>query len=211
VLTTDPTPVTLPSTHGASSQGITLNASHSSGSRSITRDGQAKIVPPDLSALSIKEPTTSTVDIATGLPVTSHRPSPLEGSHSTSNAVSIAASTQPAFGISTTQSSGKSLWEQAADSLSPKEQAFIKEHVTTAISSHTDFDTIYQDVQEKKKKFQEDRWKITFNGHEFVLCDVADRVCAWLDKLKQIGDIAVNVDPLHAGLPWAGIRLLLQV
>ncbi|KAF4635686.1 hypothetical protein G7Y89_g2417 [Cudoniella acicularis] len=29
-------------------------------------------------------------------------------------------------------------------------------------------------------------------------------------EFKQIGDIASNVDPIHAGLPWAGIRFLLQ-
>ncbi len=34
---------------------------------------------------------------------------------------------------------------------------------------------------------------------------------AWLDKFKQVGDVAVNFDPQHAALPWAGIRLLLEV
>jgi hypothetical protein len=41
--------------------------------------------------------------------------------------------------------------------------------------------------------------------------DVADRICTWLDNFKEIGDIIVNVDPIHCGLPWAGIKLLLQV
>lgn len=44
-----------------------------------------------------------------------------------------------------------------------------------------------------------------------MLSDMADRICGWLEKFKQIGDIAVQVDPLHAGLPWAGVRLILQV
>ena len=43
------------------------------------------------------------------------------------------------------------------------------------------------------------------------LRDEADAVILWLDRLKKVGDIAVNVDPMHAGLPWAGIRLLLGV
>jgi ankyrin repeat domain-containing protein 50 len=33
----------------------------------------------------------------------------------------------------------------------------------------------------------------------------------WLNKFKDIGDIAVSFDPIHASLPWAGVRLLLQV
>lgn len=42
------------------------------------------------------------------------------------------------------------------------------------------------------------------------LWDEADKVMLWLDRFKQVGDIAVNADPIHAGLPWAGIRLLLE-
>jgi hypothetical protein len=33
----------------------------------------------------------------------------------------------------------------------------------------------------------------------------------WVEKFKQIGDIAVHSDQAHATLPWAGIRFLLQV
>ena len=43
------------------------------------------------------------------------------------------------------------------------------------------------------------------------LRDEADNVILWLDRFKQVGDVAVNVDPIHAGLPWAGVRLLLEV
>ncbi len=82
--------------------------------------------------------------------------------------------------------------------------------VTTADSSHN-LQVILKAVQEKKKKCEEGRWTATFKGHEIALSDVADRVCTWLEKFKQIGDIVVNVDPLHAGVPWAGVRLLLQV
>lgn len=44
-----------------------------------------------------------------------------------------------------------------------------------------------------------------------TLREEADKVLLWLDRLKQVGDITVNADPIHAGLPWAGIRLLLEV
>jgi len=118
---------------------------------------------------------------------------------------------EPSPSILATQLSQENLWDQAVDFLPPKEKAFIQEHVTTSVSSYTDFQTILKAVQEKKRKCEEGRWKFTFNGHELVLRDLADRVCAWLDRFKQIGDIVANVDPLHAGLPWAGIRLLLQV
>ena len=43
------------------------------------------------------------------------------------------------------------------------------------------------------------------------LRDRADKILEWVEKFKQIGDIAVQYDPVHAALPWAGIRFLLQV
>jgi hypothetical protein len=33
----------------------------------------------------------------------------------------------------------------------------------------------------------------------------------WMDRFKEIGDIVVQFDPVHAALPWAAVRLLLKV
>ncbi|MCJ1224751.1 hypothetical protein MMC12_001396, partial [Toensbergia leucococca] len=33
----------------------------------------------------------------------------------------------------------------------------------------------------------------------------------WIDIFKQVGDSAVQYDPVHAALPWAGVRFLLQI
>jgi hypothetical protein len=33
----------------------------------------------------------------------------------------------------------------------------------------------------------------------------------WLDQFKHIGDVVSNADPVHVGLPWVKIRLLLKV
>jgi hypothetical protein len=32
-----------------------------------------------------------------------------------------------------------------------------------------------------------------------------------VDKYKSAGDVGANVDPVHIGLPWAGIRVILEV
>ena len=50
-----------------------------------------------------------------------------------------------------------------------------------------------------------------FRGEDVVLRDVAGGIVLWLNKFKEIGDVAVSFDPVHAALPWAGVRLLLQV
>jgi hypothetical protein len=69
----------------------------------------------------------------------------------------------------------------------------------------------FKAAQDKQMLCEDKRWTFTFRGHTVRLRDEADNVMLWLDRFKQVGDIVVNVDPIHAGLPWAGIRLLLEV
>lgn len=64
---------------------------------------------------------------------------------------------------------------------------------------------------EKQTECEDQRWKFDFNGRQLNLRDVAEKIIVWIDKFKEIGDIAVNFDPVHASLPWAGIRFLLEV
>ena len=54
-------------------------------------------------------------------------------------------------------------------------------------------------------------WKISFRGDEIVLKDIGRKILRWVDNFKQIGDIVVQYDPVHAALPWAGFRILLKV
>jgi hypothetical protein len=69
----------------------------------------------------------------------------------------------------------------------------------------------FEAAQAKREACEDKRWIFTAGGHTLRLLDEADKVILWLDRFKQVGDIVVNADPIHAGLPWAGIRLLLEV
>jgi hypothetical protein len=72
-------------------------------------------------------------------------------------------------------------------------------------------DNLLTTAKDKRKVCEDKRWNFRFKDHTVRLQDTADKVIVWLDKFKEVGDIAANVDPMHAGLPWAGIRFLLQV
>jgi hypothetical protein len=63
----------------------------------------------------------------------------------------------------------------------------------------------------KKERCDEKRWKFDLAGQQIILRDVAQKIFYWLKKFKEAGDIAVNFDPVHAALPWAAFRFLLQV
>jgi hypothetical protein len=41
--------------------------------------------------------------------------------------------------------------------------------------------------------------------------DLFAKIVKWIDLFKQVWDAAVQYDPVHASLPWAGVRFLLQV
>ena len=53
------------------------------------------------------------------------------------------------------------------------------------------------------------RW--IYKGRQIYVHDQVDKVLHFLDKFKSAGDIVANVDPVHIGLPWAGIRVILEV
>ncbi|KAL8907866.1 MAG: hypothetical protein Q9171_005691 [Xanthocarpia ochracea] len=65
-------------------------------------------------------------------------------------------------------------------------------------------------AKEKQRCCIEKRWTFTFGGRFITLKDEAEKIVGWLDRFKAVGDIASNADPVHVGLPWAGIRLLLE-
>jgi len=54
-------------------------------------------------------------------------------------------------------------------------------------------------------------WKFQFKGEDIVMGDIGMKILHWIDRFKQIGDIIVQYDPVHAALPWAGFRFLLKV
>lgn len=49
------------------------------------------------------------------------------------------------------------------------------------------------------------------NGDSVHLYDVFEKIVKWVEKIKEVGDVAEQYDPGHAALAWAAIRFLLQV
>lgn len=66
-------------------------------------------------------------------------------------------------------------------------------------------------VAQKRDECEDKSWKFEYKDRQIILRDVAEKIIHGINKFKEIGDIAVNFDPVHAALPWAGVRFLLQV
>ena len=66
-------------------------------------------------------------------------------------------------------------------------------------------------AQKKQKEFKSIKWTFPIGRRDVSLQEVADKVISFLDWIKDVRDIAVSVDPIYSGVPWAGTRLLLEV
>ncbi|KAF5499783.1 hypothetical protein CGCF413_v006068 [Colletotrichum fructicola] len=49
------------------------------------------------------------------------------------------------------------------------------------------------------------------NGEKVIVRDVLVKITEWVNRFKGVVDVAVSYDPVHAALPWAGVRFLLDV
>lgn len=103
----------------------------------------------------------------------------------------------------------RDLWSLALENLSEEDK-----YAVSRIKSDSKLDILrhLRTAAVKKQADCEDRrWKFELNGQQIILRDIAEKIIIWIDRFKEIGDIAVNFDPVHASLPWAGIRFLLEV
>jgi hypothetical protein len=101
------------------------------------------------------------------------------------------------------------LWTRAANMLSEEDQANINFSRPDKLGILIDLRAL---TENSRKECTKRKWKYTRQSKETVIvADIFGKVIKWLDVFKQIGDTAVQYDPVHAALPWAGVRFLLQV
>jgi hypothetical protein len=101
------------------------------------------------------------------------------------------------------------LWTAAASELSPEERKYVELDGSPGLDV---LNEILAATETKKNECLEKRWRyVNKKGEVVVIRDLMDKLLAWVEKFKKIGDIAVQIDPVHAVLPWAAIRFLLQV
>ena len=100
-------------------------------------------------------------------------------------------------------------WEAAFDALEPDLQTRLS---NAAAECETDVLNIVLSEAEKNRKFcLQKRWRFRLGSEQIILRDLFDKIIAWANEFKAVGDIAVQFDPSPAAIPWAGVRFLLQV
>ncbi|KAF5655423.1 ankyrin protein [Fusarium sp. NRRL 25303] len=105
--------------------------------------------------------------------------------------------------------STQSLWDQAFNSLG----ADLKTSLGQAATHKRDILAAALEAAETRKATSlRKRWKFKrSNGEVVIIRDVLEKIAKWIDSFKAVGDAAVQFDASNASLPWAAVRLLLQV
>ena len=99
------------------------------------------------------------------------------------------------------------LWKKAFDGLSDNDKESLP---FTDDDKRNYLENVLDQTARSRDACRERGLKFKFGEKTFVVRDLADKIMSWVGKFKEIGDIAVQYDPDHAALPWAGIRILLQ-
>ena len=102
------------------------------------------------------------------------------------------------------------LWAAALNTLSDEDRKFVAFDGQGHLKVLSD---LSNDVIRAKEDSIQKRWRFhrPGNGQTVILRDIFTKLAVWIDRFKEIGDIVVQYDPVHAALPWAGVRFLLQV
>lgn len=66
-------------------------------------------------------------------------------------------------------------------------------------------------AEDKKQEALRKRLKFkNAHGEVIIVRDLLEKIAGWVNKFKERGDTVVQYDPVHAALPWAAVRFLLQ-
>ncbi|KAF4947098.1 hypothetical protein FGADI_10728 [Fusarium gaditjirri] len=101
-------------------------------------------------------------------------------------------------------SSSSCLWAKARDTV-PKDVkdwlASLEQGLQPNATGTEQIDALIEQTTKKQKEFGK-------TNHRFR--KYLDKIIHWLDKVKGIGDVISSFDPVHAALPWAAFRFVLQ-
>ncbi|THZ69885.1 hypothetical protein D6C85_06363 [Aureobasidium pullulans] len=104
-----------------------------------------------------------------------------------------------------------SLWQKAQQQLSDADQQLFDFNRPES-ERRLILEDILRSVQVQNERCLNKRWKIKgTGGREIILRDVCGKLLSWVDQFLSVVDVIVQYDPVHSSLPWAGIRLFLQI
>ncbi|KAJ3541002.1 hypothetical protein NM208_g4804 [Fusarium decemcellulare] len=122
-------------------------------------------------------------------------------------------------GLPTVVKKGPELWVKAEEILSEESQAWfaqlLSDETQCASRGPTEGPEHHRIIELTKRKqaeceAQNSKLTLKLGNRKLELGKYFGSMIKWLDQFKNIGDMAVAYDPVHAALPWAALRFILQ-
>ena len=101
------------------------------------------------------------------------------------------------------------LWACAAAKLSPEDRLNINFSCPEKLIILSD---LLELTEKSRQACINKRWRYTRkSGETVIFADLFAKVIKWIDLFKGVGDTVAQYDPVHAALPWAGVRFFIHV
>ncbi|KAI8714909.1 NACHT domain-containing protein [Fusarium sp. LHS14.1] len=106
------------------------------------------------------------------------------------------------------RASGDDLWSAAIRTLGHE----LTSQIDFAQSSKKKtLDELLAVTDQERKRLVDKSWSFKRKDGEVVFVrDLLAKAAKWVNHFKAVGDTVVQYDPVHAALPWAGVRFLLN-
>ena len=107
------------------------------------------------------------------------------------------------------KSQSEDLWSKAVASLKPE----IRELFTgETINRREALEVLLYEAHTQRELCIRKQWRIKKkSGDIIILRDVFEKIIQCVDKFKMLGNAAAEFAPGYASVPWAAIKMLLQV
>jgi hypothetical protein len=113
---------------------------------------------------------------------------------------------------SSVASPGRVILDLALKELDEDELKIMRDYATEGGNDLASaLDGTYEAAKKRQAEYKAKAWVFTVGKHKIQLKEVADNIVKFLDKFKDAGDVLVEIDTAHAGLPWAAFKVLLTV
>ncbi|CZR60508.1 related to vegetatible incompatibility protein HET-E-1 [Phialocephala subalpina] len=106
-----------------------------------------------------------------------------------------------------------SRWTKALESLSENDRLQLQSNFPPDQAHYRGMlEEVLDIAVEKKQLCIKKAWKFKkSDGKVVIVRDLFEKIVVWVQKFKEVGDVAVSYDPGHAALPWAAVRFLLTI
>lgn len=81
----------------------------------------------------------------------------------------------------------------------------------TASQSEATVDILLAKIKDKHDQTKEEQWSVKLAGRDIVIREKLNKIFKAVQTFKELGASLTSLDPIHAGLPWAGVCVIMQI